>query len=425
MITIVKYEALKNASKTLQSTIDSDILYKYQQTLTEIYEWLEIEDTNHQCFDSSMNLLTDIQADSVKPIEDYMKLATIIPIIIETFSSAEDSEIRKLKNFINNFFQTETIGLLPFVYKEIQKVNDESNGKYDLRIQGYTKAGDYYLITAYDHNHSLNSRVYIYDKAGRCIGYIELKNEFDQKAHVGGVTYDEQNDILFITGEDGAINTYNLRDITDSLKQSGQEITSSPALEADVDLTAIDKGTVNIKGFFGGKNTSAATTYYSPNEKALYVADCAGKGTLIKYSVNVEGEKVNFHNGKVVSNDFASCCQGVATYTDTNGKNYIYATQSYGANHDSVIQKYEITDTGLKEVGATTIDTPGLEGIQIDNQGNLSGVFENFKDTDNPNKTINVNVNTLDFSKSLDEINPELEKFYVDMGTENQKKLNS
>ena len=140
-----------------------------------IYEWLEIEDTNHQCFDSSMNLLTDIQADSVNPIEDYMKLATIIPIIIETFSSAEDSEIRKLKNFINNFFQTKTIGLLPFVYKEIQKVNDESNGKYDLRIQGYTKAGDYYLITAYDHNHSLNSRVYIYDKVEDVLDILNLK----------------------------------------------------------------------------------------------------------------------------------------------------------------------------------------------------------------------------------------------------------
>ena len=122
-----------------------------------------------------MNLLTDIQADSVNPIEDYMKLATIIPIIIETFSSAEDSEIRKLKNFINNFFQTKTIGLLPFVYKEIQKVNDESNGKYDLRIQGYTKAGDYYLITAYDHNHSLNSRVYIYDKVEDVLDILNLK----------------------------------------------------------------------------------------------------------------------------------------------------------------------------------------------------------------------------------------------------------
>ena len=76
-------------------------------------------------------------------------------------------------------------------------------------------------------------------------------------------------------------------------------------------------------------------------------------------------------------------------------------------------------------MGATTIDTPGLEGIQIDKQGNLSGVFENFKDTDNPNKTINVNVNTLDFSQSLNEISPELEKFYVDMGTNNQGKLNS
>lgn len=118
------------------------------------------------------------------------------------------------------------------------------------------------------------------------------------------------------------------------------------------------------------------------------------------------------------------CCQGIATYTDSNGKNYIYATQSYSAKRESVIQKYEITDTGVKEVGATTIDTPGLEGIQIDKQGNLSGVFENFKDKNNPNKTINVNVNTIDFSKSLSEINPELEEFYIAMGTKNKKGLN-
>ncbi len=48
MITIVKYEALKNANKILQSTLDSDILYKFQQTLTEIYEWLEITDANEE-----------------------------------------------------------------------------------------------------------------------------------------------------------------------------------------------------------------------------------------------------------------------------------------------------------------------------------------------------------------------------------------
>ena len=80
-----------------------------------------------------------------------------------------------------------------------------------------------------------------------------------------------------------------------------------------------------------------------------------------------------------MSNDFASCCQGVATYTDTNGKNYIYATQSYGANHDSVIQKYEITDTGLKEVGATTIDTPGLEGIQSINKATYQEYLKTLK----------------------------------------------
>mgnify|MGYP000091965070 FL=1 len=423
MITIVKYEALKNANKILQSTIDSDILYKFQQTLTEIYEWLEIEEANHQCFDSSMSILTDIQSDSVKPIEAYMKLATIIPIIIERFSSAEDDEIRKLKDFINNFFQTETIGLLPFVYKEIQRVNDESNGKYDLRIQGYTKAGDYYLITAYDHNHSLNSRVYIYDKTGKCIGYIELQNKHDQNAHVGGVAYDEENNIVFITGEDGVVNTYRLGDITEAANQVSSNTSKVPSISSNKVLQAIEFGNVDISSHFGDE-TSATTTYYSESENALYVADCAGDGSLIKYSVTVGGKGVSFDKGTVISRNFASCCQGVATYTDSHGNNYIYASQSYGANHDSVIKKYEIIDTGLKEVGATTIDTPGLEGIQIDKQGNLSGVFENFKDTDNPNQTININVNTIDFSKPLSETNPELEEFYIEMGTKNKEKLN-
>lgn len=423
MITIVKYEALKNANKILQSTLDSDILYKFQQTLTEIYEWLEIEDANHQCFDSSMNILTDIHSDSVKPIEAYMKLATIIPIIIERFSSAEDDEIRKLKDFINNFFQTETIGLLPFVYKEIQKVNDKSNGKYDLRIQGYTKAGDYYLITAYAHNHSLNSRVYIYDRTGKCIGYIELQNKYDENAHVGGVAYDEENNIVFITGEDGVVNTYRLGDITEAANQVNSNTNKVPSISSNKVLQAIEFGNVDISSHFGDE-TSAATTYYSESENALYVADCAGDGSLIKYSVTVGGKGVSFDKGTVISRNFASCCQGVATYTDPHGNNYIYASQSYGANHDSVIKKYEIIDTGLKEVGATTIDTPGLEGIQIDKQGNLSGVFENFKDTDNPNQTININVNTIDFSKPLSETNPELEEFYIEMGTKNKEKLN-
>ena len=423
MTTVVKYKALKNASNTLQAAIDSDILYKSQQTLTEIYEWLKAEDIKHQCFDQANNILTDVQSDSIKVTEDYMRLATIIPIIIESFSSTEENAIRNLKEFINDFFKAETVGLFPFIYKEMQMLNEEGNGKYDLRVQGYTKAGDYYLITAYDHNHNLNSRVYIYDKTGRCIGYIKFHNKEDKNAHVGGITYDEENNIVFITGKEGKVNTYKLNDITDALNQVNLNSNKVPSIPSDKVLETIGFGSVNISSHFKDK-TSAATTYYSESEKSLYVADCAAAGSLIKYSVTVGENGVSFDEGTVVSRDFAPCCQGIATYTDSNGKNYIYATQSYSAKRESVIQKYEITDTGVKEVGATTIDTPGLEGIQIDKQGNLSGVFENFKDKNNPNKTINVNVNTIDFSKSLSEINPELEEFYIAMGTKNKKGLN-
>lgn len=251
-----------------------------------------------------------------------------------------------------------------------------------------------------------------------------MKNKNDAQSHVGGISYDEENDVLFITGKGGDVNTYKLKDVIEGMNQSAELTGCTPELESKADISTINNGSVNITKFFNGNNTSAATTYYSAEEKALYVADCAETGTLIKYSVSATKGKVNFSPGKVVSNDFASCCQGVATYKDAKGNNYIYASQSYGSSHDSVIKKYEVTDSGLKEVGSTIIDTPGLEGIQIDNNGNLSGVFENFKYTDNPNKTININVNTTDFSKTLSETRPDLEEFYQKKGAANQRNLN-
>lgn len=423
MATIVNYDALEKAEQTLNNTLDSNTLYIFQDTLSNLYDYLEKNNELHDCFNGEMGILMSIQEDSVLPTENYLKLATIIPLIIERFKESENCNYQDLKEFINEFFSNSGLGLFPFTYREIQEVNEMYNGKVDFRIQGYTVAGDYYLVTAYDHEGTLNSRVYVYDKAGRCLGFVELKGDADSKAHVGGITYDEEADIIFITGKAGVVNTYRMKDIADSLNQVAKKTNKLPSITKTANLDIINSGSVDISSHFS-KNTSAATTYYSSSEKALYVADCAGSGSLIKYSVTVGEKGVSFDKGTVVSRDFASCCQGVATYTDAKGNNYIYASQSYGANHDSVIKKYEITDTGLKEVGATTINTPGLEGIQIDNQGNLSGVFENFKDINNPNQTLHLNVNSTDFSKTLNETRPDLEQFYKEKGNYNQNKLN-
>lgn len=423
MTTIVNYDALEKAQKELNNTLDSNILYKFQDSLSNLYDYLETNDNLHDCFSAELANLMTIQEEMITPTENYLKLATIIPIIIKTFKDAENNSIQNLREFINNFFSNSSLGLFPFTYKEIQDVNEKSNGVIDLRIQGYTVAGDYYLVTAYDHNKKINSRVYFYDKAGRCLGFVELKNKGDSTSHVGGITYDSENDIIFITGKAGEVNTYRMDDITVSLNQVGKISNKLPSIPKTSNLDIINSGSVNIASYFS-ENTSAATTYYSSSEKALYVADCAGAGTLIKYSVSTGKQGVSFDKGTVVSRDFASCCQGIATHTDSKGNNYVYASQSYGANHDSVIRKYEVTNTGLKEVGATTIKTPGLEGIQIDKEGNLSGVFENFEYKNNPNQTLHINVNSTDFSKPLKEQRPDLYQFYKDRGTDNQNKLN-
>lgn len=421
----VDYDTLSNAISTMNSVVYNNF-NSMDTVLDSLYNELVDEESLHDCFSEGLEAIGNLQTETTSAHTKYVNLITAAQIVIQTFSEAEGNMTQQiyqnLRNLLTASFTDSSLGILAFSYYEIQAFN-EANGT-DFRIQGYTMAGDYYLITAYDKTKSNGSRVYVYDKNGKNIGYISLKNILDKHSHVGGITYDSKNNILFITGKNGVVNSYDFDAVTSTLNMTSNYIKEAVEIPSEADLSPIVEGSVDISNHIEGK-TSAATTYYSESEQALYVADCAGEGTLIKYNVeyNPETNKVTYDSGKVVSKDFAACCQGVATYEDANGNNYIYATQSYGKHHDSVIKKYEVTSTGIEEVGATTIDTPGLEGIQIDKAGNVSGVFENFSGN-NPNQTLNINVNSTDFSKKLSEIDPSLEEYYIKQGTANKENLN-
>lgn len=421
----VDYDTLSNAISTMNSVVYNNF-NSMDTVLDSLYNELVDEESLHDCFSEGLEAIGNLQTETTSAHTKYVNLITAAQIVIQTFSEAEGNMTQQiyqnLRNLLTASFTDSSLGILAFSYYEIQAFN-EANGT-DFRIQGYTMAGDYYLITAYDKTKSNGSRVYVYDKNGKNIGYISLKNILDKHSHVGGITYDSKNNILFITGKNGVVNSYDFDAVTSTLNMTSNYIKEAIEIPSEADLSPIVEGSVDISNHIEGK-TSAATTYYSESEQALYVADCAGEGTLIKYNVeyNPETNKVTYDSGKVVSKDFAACCQGVATYEDANGNNYIYATQSYGKHHDSVIKKYEVTSTGIEEVGATTIDTPGLEGIQIDKAGNVSGVFENFSGN-NPNQTLNINVNSTDFSKKLSEIDPSLEEYYIKQGTANKENLN-
>ena len=70
-------------------------------------------------------------------------------------------------------------------------------------VQGFCIAKDYCLVTAYN-KFGAKSRVYLYEKTGVFKKYIDL----DNSSHVGGISYDYLNNIVYITGYWGKIYAY-------------------------------------------------------------------------------------------------------------------------------------------------------------------------------------------------------------------------
>lgn len=90
----------------------------------------------------------------------------------------------------------------------------------NLCPQGICIAGDYMLTTAYCMDDIHNSCIFIYNnKTGEYLRTLVLK---DQKTHVGGVTYDAKNKLVWIchSKKDKTTGLYSLQKITyDELKQ--------------------------------------------------------------------------------------------------------------------------------------------------------------------------------------------------------------
>ena len=426
MVGHVDFDALENAANRFSSNIttNTNLILLIPNALESLWEYLSKNNEKHDnCFSDNLEQIVELETEATSANKDCINLQNMITFVIQIFREADgklsDSELQLLQERIKNCFNTSVLGIIPFNYDEIDEFN-KLHGS-DFRIQGFTTAGNYYLFSAYDRSDKYNSRIYIYDCLGNYVTYITVPSEKGKHPHVGGVTYDSEQDTLFITERDGKVSGYEFSNLIKMLQNAKKDGINANIYDGK-GLQAMKKFTIDISEHIEGK-TSAATTYYSEEENALYVADCAGAGTLIKYNADYSksDDKV-FDGGTVISKDFTPCCQGIATYQDKNGQNYIYATQSY-SKKNSVIKKYEVSGTEVKEVGATIVSTPGLEGIKIDKQGNMSGVFENFPKTENENQSLNINVNQTDFSKKLNELDDSLESYYIEKGTENRNNL--
>ena len=68
-------------------------------------------------------------------------------------------------------------------------------------LQGMTKVGDYFLYSAYDSSYKKNSCLYLANSQGQLMRVFEL----DFKAHLGGIAYDKDHDLLWLTAYRGQV----------------------------------------------------------------------------------------------------------------------------------------------------------------------------------------------------------------------------
>lgn len=89
---------------------------------------------------------------------------------------------------------------IPGLYGAYGLRRSSSEAAYELVLsKGFTPQGlalsdDQVFVSAYDHKHKLNSVVFVFDYSGAFVKTISLRN----KAHVGGIGYDQEARVLWI-----------------------------------------------------------------------------------------------------------------------------------------------------------------------------------------------------------------------------------
>ncbi len=240
--------------------------------------------------------------------------------------------------------------------------------------QGYTFNNGYTFISGYSSGEL--SRIYVYDKNGNFVCNINCESE----AHVGGISIDESNDILFVTDVDGKVYAYDYSqmdfdkgksiDITDyklEVLLNGKDVNINHDVGNSSTLYACD-GKLYITNFDDGTYSQVSEVNYEYK-----------KSTSVNETGRIELEVVNPNDD--LPDEYKKTLQGIpgvqgiAKYKNDSGKEYFVFSSSYGW-YDSRIAIYERDGDDLKRVSYKYYDTPYMEGIYIDDKGDIYTMYE-------------------------------------------------
>ena len=188
----------------------------------------------------------------------------------------------------------------------------------DYVLQGLCKVDDKYLLSAYDYKHTDKSVLYILDED---LERYSIK-ELDTYSHVGGITYDPKNEIVWVTDTDGVIVAYDKNEI----------LSYRPLINSNCKRVYVGAGLENIFG-------ECSAAYITYHDDKLYVGNFNTKGnTIIKeYEIKDDG-MINPFLYRTFN--AAGFIQGITFYEDGD-KNYLIVSSSFGKQFDSTLQIYD------------------------------------------------------------------------------------
>ena len=221
--------------------------------------------------------------------------------------------------------------------------------------QGITMNEEYIFLSLYDSLKLSKSMIYVLDYD------FNLKRRvlLDTYSHVGGISYDEANNYLWVSGTQGSVCAYEVDDVL-----SCSEINA---------IYKNDKVGSDLLNYKGQKAVSFLYVY----KNKLYIGNytCVNDGTLKVYDIECLDGKTNLkYDSKHV---IPTMVQGVSFYT-LNEQEYIIFSRSCGEDVKSYVQIFKFNDDfNYKNIESVNLElNPMLEQIYVDECGNLCSIFE-------------------------------------------------
>lgn len=277
------------------------------------------------------------------------RLNLLIPAVSLSAILIASSLPSKSNQFINTFLTTTcNNSYTSFMEDDLPDLFEENlKNTFDNSMmvpQGLSISDDYIFISMYDYTHTNNSIIQVYDKEGNLVNNCQLYN----KAHVGGISYDKERDLLWVSSYLGNVDAYSVKDIVN--KES-----SSPRYK-DLYLGQ------NLRCY--NRPFETAVSYLAINDNTLFVGNytITGKGTVKQFKIDMDKDRT-IHLKEIHRFRVPTSVQGISFYEKDNNT-YMLLSRSRGIHNPSLLQifKYneEIDDYTKSLVNSKSFSLPPL-----------------------------------------------------------------